>query len=296
MNSIFQNIQLPTFSRSLTDKRAIKAIISVSGKLLLVSAIYFAYKARVKLDQFNGIEISDAQIISSDTNSTANSNSPNEKISAIKTRNIFGIKDEPKKEANKEIVKKITPLKFRLVGTLITPGVLPIAIIEDSTAKKQDAFEVNEKIFDKAILKEVFPEKVLLDRDGTIETLELQEGLPKASDGESNIQASDGTFTVPEDEITQALANLPVLLSQARAVPYFRNGQSIGMRLYAIKAGSLYEKLGLKNSDIIKEINGSVVNDPTKALKLFEDLKSQRQIKVQVEREGQDVPLQYQVR
>lgn len=295
MNSLLNNISFSSAVSAFTDRRAIKTLIALTGKVLLALAVYLAYHSRAKLDYYNSIEVPRASVLL-DTNLKSDLGvTPNEKISAIKIRNIFGIKDEPKNEAPKEVTKKITPLKFRLVGTLITPGVLPIAIIEDTTAKKQDAFEVNEKIFEKATLKEVFPEKVLLDRDGTIETLELEEGLP-SGDGDSNIQASNGSFTVPEDEITQALANLPVLLSQARAVPYFRNGQSIGMRLYAIKAGSLYEKLGLKNSDIIKEINGSVVNDPTKALKLFEDLKSQRQIKVQVEREGQDVPLQYQVR
>ena len=284
-------LQLP----ALSDKRVIKAFISILGKVLLVVSIYLAYKSRIKLDQYNSIEVFRAPILpASDVNESGVS--AQDKIKVIKSRNIFGVKEETKKEEPKQEVKKVSPLKFRLVGTLITPGVLPIAIVEDSGGKKQDAFEVNERVFDKAILKEVFPDKILLDRDGTIETLELEDGAPRSSDGESNIQASNGTFTVPEDEVSQALANLPVLLSQARAVPYFRNGQSIGMRLYAIKAGSLYEKLGLKNSDIIKQINGSPVNDPTKALKLFEDLKSQRQIGVQVEREGQDVPLQYQIR
>ena len=293
MTSKFKQIQLqlPT----LSDKRVIKALISILGKVLLALAVYLAYQSRIKLDQFNSIGIFRAPpIVNNDINDSGITSQ--DKIKVIKFRNIFGVKEEPKKEDAKQEVKKISPLKFRLVGTLITPGVLPIAIVEDINGKKQDAFEVNERVFDKAILKEVFPEKVILDRDGSIETLELEDGLPSASDGDSNIQANNGSFTVPEDEVTQALANLPVLLSQARAVPYFRNGQSIGMRLYAIKAGSLYEKLGLKNSDIIKQINGSPVNDPTKALKLFEDLKSQRQIGIQVEREGQDVPLQYQIR
>lgn len=291
MTSRLKQFQLPAFS----DKRVIKGVISLLGKLFLVIAVYLAYKSRIKLDLFRSIEIAKAPPLPI-SDITESGVDPQDKINIIKNRNIFGIKEEAKKEEQAKEVKKISPLKFRLVGTLITPGILPMAIVEDINGKRQDTFEVNEKVFEKAVLKEVFPEKVILDRDGSIEILELEEGLPGSGDGESGIQASNGTFTVPEDEVTQALANLPVLLSQARAVPYFRNGQSIGMRLYAIKAGSLYEKLGLKNSDIIKQINGSPVTDPTKALKLFEDLKSQRQIGVQVEREGQDVQLQYQIR
>ncbi len=285
-----KQIQLP----NLSEKKAIKAMISTLGKILLILAIYLAYKSRIKLDQYNSITITKAHIPNL-PDISENSVSINDKISLIKSRNIFGIVEDEIKNEPKQEVKKISPLKFRLVGTLITPGILPMAIVEDLQAKKQDTFEVNESVFEKATLKEVFTDKVILDRNGSLETLELEEGLSN-SDGESGIQASNGTFTVPEEEVSEALANLPVLLSQARAVPYFRNGQSIGMRLYAIKAGSLYEKLGLKNSDIIKDINGSQVSDPTKALKLFEDLKSQRQIGVQVEREGKDVQLQYQIR
>ena len=42
-------------------------------------------------------------------------------------------------------------------------------------------------------------------------------------------------------------------------------GQSIGMRLFAIRTGSLYEKLGLKNGDIILAVNENSLSDPAQA-------------------------------
>ena len=47
-----------------------------------------------------------------------------------------------------------------------------------------------------------------------------------------------------------------MLLTQARAVPYFKQGKSVGLRLFAIKAGSLFEKIGLKNGDKVVAMSG----------------------------------------
>lgn len=262
------------------------------GKVAIFFAVGMAITARQKLDEYNQIQPVklDDSLLSNEF-SSANAVTDAD-VQGIVQRDLFKSKKEVAKEAPAETKKK-SDLGFRLVGTLITPGKSPIAIIENSQ-KKQDVFENTEQVFAKAVLKEIHPEHVVLERDGKLEILEVAGGIKDPS--ESSIR-SDGTeFVVPEDELTDALNNLPKLLSEARAVPYFRNGESIGMRLYAIKAGSMYEKLGLKNSDVIKEINSNKVNDPSKALKLFEDLKSERSISVSVEREGQDVQLQYQIR
>lgn len=120
------------------------------------------------------------------------------------------------------------------------------------------------KPFNQAKLVEVQRDSVKINRDGKVETLVLEEGgdFPTVGTGEpiASVDASsDQTeFTVPETDLNEALSNLPVLLSQARAVPYFKNGQSVGMRLFAIRRDSLYEKLGLKNGDILKAVDGLI--------------------------------------
>jgi general secretion pathway protein C len=101
---------------------------------------------------------------------------------------------------------------------------------------------------------------------------------------------------VEEAELDKGLENLPLLLTQARAVPYFKEGRSIGLRLFAIKNGSLYEKIGLKNGDILKSINGNSLGDISQALKLFEQLKQERSINLVLEREKQDREFKYTIR
>ncbi len=276
-------------------QRSIVKSISIAGKIFIVLAVFLALKARNTYDDYLTLKAPTFENNVENASSNEPSTPLENKVSLIKKRNILAETTQAIKKP--EAASKKSTLNLRLVGTTLAPGIVPIAIIEDSSSKKQDAFSVGEEVFSKATLKEVYVSKVTLERDGKLETLEVTDGEKSPGDpNQSNIRSDGGNFVIPEEEVTAALANLPVLLSQARAVPYFRNGQSVGMRLYAIKAGSLYEKIGLKNSDIIKQINNNAVNDPSKALKLFEDLKTQRSISVGVERNGQELQLNYQIR
>ena len=67
------------------------------------------------------------------------------------------------------------------------------------------------------------------------------------------------------------------------------------MRLFAIRKDSMYDKLGLKNGDILMSINDNSLSDPSQALKLFETLKTEKSIYVTVERNGQQMDLRYSI-
>ena len=62
-----------------------------------------------------------------------------------------------------------------------------------------------------------------------------------------------------------------------------------------IKDESIYEKLGLKQNDIILDINGFLVDTIGKALKLLEILQSEREIAIKIEREGKPVQFHYYI-
>ena len=69
------------------------------------------------------------------------------------------------------------------------------------------------------------------------------------------------------------MENMSQLFTQIRAVPHFEGGQSIGFRLFAIRRGSLFDKIGLKNGDIITSINGTEMTDPGRAMGLMQELR-----------------------
>lgn len=216
----------------------------------------------------------------------------------IMSRNIFGFTEAPTEEKPTTQVKK-SDLNLRLVGTNLTKGQSPFAIIENKSKSEQDVFGNDEMVFGSAKLLEIQQEFVKIEVDGEIQKLEIEEGNSSPSlSNDSGVETlnEEGTkFVVSETELNKQLENLPKLLSQARAVPYFRNGKSIGMRLFALQRDSMYAKLGLKNGDILTGINDHSLDNPADALKLFEQLRNERSIQVAVERAGTDLTLDYSI-
>ncbi len=208
-------------------------------------------------------------------------------------RKPFGPLGRPSATAPAVATPPPSPLMLALIGTFITSGQEPYAIIEDKKKQSQEMFLLNQSVFDQATLKKIYQDRVEVERNGRLETLRLDE----LGGGPSPSNAPDGDeFVVEEAELDKGLENLPLLLTQARAVPYFKDGRSIGLRLFAIKTGSLYEKVGLKNGDILKTINGNNLGDISQALKLFEQLKQERSINLVLEREKQDREFKYTIR
>ncbi len=272
-----------------------EGIIFLLGKLCLIIgvglSVWIGNLIKDISDDSNSITAKLADISSQEDNKEKKSL---DAFNLITTRNIFG-EVEGKKD-DSAAAKKSPDIELRLVATNVSKNGLSLAIIENKKKKKQDVFEIGEEVFDYAKLEKVTETEITLNKNGTIETLVLEKGKSGSSNSNSGSISDDQTdFSVDEEELESALNNLPKLLSQARAVPYFRNGKSIGMRLFAIRAGSLYEKIGLKNGDILTAVNENTLADPTQALKLFEQLKTEREIQVSIERNGGNINLNYSI-
>lgn len=188
-----------------------------------------------------------------------------------------------------------SPLMLALAGTFIAAGQEPYAIIEDKKKQSQEMFLLEQSVFGQAVLKKIMEDRVEVERNGRIEVLKLDD-FGGGDSGQDGISSEGDDFVVDEAELDKGLENLPMLLTQARAVPYFKDGRSIGLRLFAIKTGSLYEKVGLKNGDILKSINGNGLGDISQAMKLFEQLKQERSITLTLERDKQEREFRYTIR
>lgn len=283
--------------RNVSDNLlTVQGVVFVVGKLCLIAAVAFVFYAGETIKSSQSVSIPSFNPPDTQGQNQSQEKVPKSVYDVITNKNIFGKEEVAAPVATAEP----TTLKLRLVGTSVGGTSLPFAIIEETGKQEQDIFDLNEVVFDQAKLIEVLDESVRIEHNGKIEVLYLEDDSESGSSegGESEESSSqEGTqFVVDEQELTDALANLPRLLSQARAVPYFRNGQSVGMRLFAIRRGSLYEKLGFQNGDVLKSVNDVSLSDPSQALRIFEQLKNERSIGVMVERSGEDVDLQYSIR
>lgn len=191
-------------------------------------------------------------------------------------------------------------LSLSLIGTYIGSGKNIYAIIEDKNSKLQSVYVKDQEIQAGVKLVSIYKDKIEVLRNGSIEVLALEGAVLKGSgamESKDGVTAlSETEFIVDSAELDKQLDNMPMLISQARAVPYFKDGRATGLRLFAIKAGSFYDKIGLKNGDVLKNINGNVITDLSQAFQLFERLREDRSISVQMERNSADKEFKYQIR
>ncbi|MGE0527056.1 MAG: type II secretion system protein GspC [Bdellovibrionales bacterium] len=116
--------------------------------------------------------------------------------------------------------------------------------------------------------------------------------------GEEVLRKGEFDFTMKRTDITKYTADLGGILQQARMVPNIvpgSGGQVEGFRFVAIEPNSIYEKLGFKPMDVIKSVNGEAVNSPTKAMELYNALKSEGRINLTVERNGRNETFTYNI-
>ena len=100
------------------------------------------------------------------------------------------------------------------------------------------------------------------------------------------------TIELAEESVRHYLANLPELLSSARATPRYRDtgiGQrSIeGFEIDQIKPADVVEQMGLKNGDVILELNGQPLDSLASVLRLFGEAQGMTQSRMTVLRNGQ---------
>ncbi len=109
-------------------------------------------------------------------------------------------------------------------------------------------------------------------------------------------KTGDKQYSLPRSLLNTVTNRLDVLASQAAIVPYFKKGRPAGFRVYHIRKGSLYQKLGMKNGDVIRRINGYEFTSPQKALEAYSNLLSAKNLSVEILRKGKLKNFSYEVK
>ena len=140
---------------------------------------------------------------------------------------------------------------------------------------------------DGATLHSVYADRVLLSRNGRLETLRLPSEL-SAANGQPTRIVSPLTPAQPSadplrDVISRNAARLNEII---RPSPHLEQGQIIGVRLNPGRDRATFEALGFQSGDVVTDINGTVLNDGSQALQIFEALGESTQANVTVLRDG----------
>jgi type II secretion system protein C len=219
--------------------------------------------------------------------------------SFILQRNLFGAQlagDAPPPPPEEELEPLTeTKLPLRLLGTAAaTEEERSRAAIEDEKQRKHMVVAVGDRIEGHGRVRVTAIERtrVILDNAGRPEELRLHEDDPRPAvrtarpvNRQTRRAARANARSSRMNDRLEALAGkdgqgLSRLLSQARIVPHYVDGEMQGMKIDAIKSESLFERVGLVDGDVITEVNGIVIDRPEAASAIFDELASAEAIEI----------------
>jgi len=197
-----------------------------------------------------------------------------------------------------------TQLNLRLLGILASdpiPSGSGFAIIAEGNGPER-LFGVGDRIGTAgAIVQTVYPDRVILDRNGRLETLRFpstdSRGSPAALTSLSAVRtaasspatqsASVETGADPVLRRSQWLENPESLLRAVQARPVLRGGQLHGLTLRPTQNAREFEQAGLEPGDVLTSVNGVPISAIQAPEQLFEELARATQIQLTVERAGE---------
>ena len=195
--------------------------------------------------------------------------------------------------------------KLKLLGVVIGDHEGVSAIVEELSSKRQLFFKLHDQIPDVGEISEIRRDGIVVrqgDQQELLELAALQTEKPPSAPvtaGSAVAPVAPGSpvrTVLDRREVEQAMGDLPKLLSQARAVPYLVNGAMNGFRLDFIAPSSFYEKIGLKYGDVLQQVNGVDIRDPGTMLTLFQQLRNEKSVKLDVLRNNQRTAMTFDIR
>lgn len=236
--------------------------------------------------------------------------------------NVEGANTKNNQRGSAQLVKSDLPLK--LTGVIFSGDPFNgLAMIENSEKRKTNSYMVGDPVVDSARLVEIYDDRVIIERNGGREYLEMsrfempttrRKGPAKPSGGalpldriasrpppeafkEDGFERKGSTIKLTEEFKRNLLSpdQFTKVLQDAKAEPNMVGGELKGFRLTRIRENSVYEKAGFQNGDVVEEINGIPLRDAAGAIKLLNQLRNEKEIEVRLNRGGQVSTLGIQI-
>ena len=192
--------------------------------------------------------------------------------------------------------------ELTLLGTITGPTSIARAMILKTGEKSPGIFalyrvnnEISSDVYGNKLVW-IADSKVYLDAAGQRVTLDLYAkqtitpGVPAST--ETSTSAGNFSQTLSRAEIRQKVFNnMDNALRGLQAGPYRVNGQIVGYRLINVRPYNVLYKLGARSGDIVRRINGQQLDSTEKLMSMWESVKNDPKITIDLERGGK--PVQY---
>lgn len=276
----------------------------------------------------------DQEIVLSETESIEQTRKVVDDESSLGQMNLFGRSKQLTTTEAENPSEKLTDLRFTLKGIFATNDPKQGAAQIQNDRQQENNFTVGQSVFGQATLDEIYPDRVILYRNGNYETLMMPgkalnekyftiakqtqkvnkkpetvtSSIPQP---QANSLSSKQALYKPQDNKQKATTkskeenyrsiaisgNGNVLKDMFIFNTAWRNGKFIGffIEAKAEKGLKLMKVLGIQNHDLITVINGLRFSEKLKSPEQLEKLKTATSIHAILERGGKEIPFHFEL-
>ncbi|MGB1310217.1 MAG: type II secretion system protein N [Leucothrix sp.] len=165
------------------------------------------------------------------------------------------------------------------------------------------------------MVTKIAKESVTIDNNGTEQLLTLPKPAAGKSSGSNNRRSASRPSAAASARIVQpttsapaakptlnssggiqtltalreeALVNPNVLMTVITPSIVRENGQMTGIRVYPSRNRKLFRALGLRNGDVVTQVNGVVIDDQSKGMAIFQQLAESPSLEIHIKRGGNE--------
>jgi general secretion pathway protein C len=166
-----------------------------------------------------------------------------------------------------------------------------LAMIGES-AQSSKVYTVGAVVRPGTKLHSVYVDRVILERNGQLETLSLPRPSTAGIITRSAAAPPRAGGTQFADNLRRIAETNPTAFAEiVRPQPVFANGVQRGYRVYPGRNRQQFAKLGLQPGDLVLSINGTPLDDPQRGMEIFNTIGTSDRVSVTVERNGQSQEL-----
>jgi general secretion pathway protein C len=230
---------------------------------------------------------------------------PADAYRVIPERNLFGTTTKTVADKQTAPAQQDIALLIDLKGTVAGDGKYGFAIVEEKGTRKQRLVKAGDVIAGAKVvrIKRNAVDILVDNQERTLKIAETKEApiLPQPAAVASAQPAPSGpvpsgTVVLNRSEIGAGLQDMGSMLRQAQVRPYFNAGVPDGFMVSSIQAGSLYQKMGIVDGDIIQGVNSRPIRTADDMMELYNVIKSGPGMALSIKRRGNPETLNYQFR
>jgi len=208
-------------------------------------------------------------------------------VPAITAAHLFGAAPLPKQDAANA---PQTSIPLVLTGTIAGNDPQNGLAILGQTAQTGKVYAVGDNVPGGAKLHSVYSDRVVLDRNGQLESLALPRQVNNGN------APPPSTAALPEnpsiERMRRMITEQPGLLADVmRPQPVMDHGRMNGFRVYPGRNRMAFMRLGLRPGDQVTAINGTPLDDRDRSEQILHTLNSSSEAHVTVIRNGQQQDL-----